>query len=220
MKTLLIPFIFATLSCGCSSTYTVGAKEAGADYEFSELGAEFGKEEVKIILVNGEERRGTEVICSRDSISWQEPLTTLVRWAVPRSQVYVVERINGKNKATISFTNGQQESSEDVVVTNDSVAWIGQVKVSPKVTLSTAQIKKIVLTNHFVGVPEGAGIGVLAGIGAGILAAAIILHGNPDPEAQLAYPILTFYGASGGLAAGTLIGFIFGHKYEYDFTNH
>jgi hypothetical protein len=198
------------LMAGCASTYTVGQKESGADYDLEELNRRIEKQDCTLVLTTGEERKVTEVVCAMDSVSWMAP----VRISTTRSQISQVQRTSGRSDAVVTFTNGQVTVAEGVIVTNDSVSWMGLARLMVPIR----DISAILSRNHPLGLLEGGGLGVLAGVGGGLMVVGVLGASSHDNLAQ-GWAILAFtvIGGGVGLVTGIIVGGVHGHTYEYKF---
>ena len=206
MKILLAAATFAVLFTGCTSTYSVGPDGTGAEYNFNTLNARIGKRECTIVLANQDRKKVKEIVLTQDSTSW---LTTVNR-VVSASQVSVVDRIRGERKAQITFTNGQRIFSEEVAVTPDSVSWLDWGRV----TVPTAQIRKIIYVNHLAGVLDGVYIGTIAGLGSiGVYALLFGVQGKygDDPAG-----IIVGIGGIVVFCASPIVGLVIGRPQEFD----
>ena len=213
MKILWATFIWMMLICSCTSSYTVGVKESGAQYEFDEINTRIEKKPCKISFNSGEERKGIGIGCSKDSVSWSEPLT-LSRKVVPASQISIVQRTYGKSEALIVSTNGERRTVEGALVTGDSVSWMEPARS----TFPTSIIRIIALKNSGAGAVEGLFSGALVGTisGALVLQQLNISFGGTGSNMPAAgYLIFAGGGAVLGALIGDIIGANIGHTDEF-----
>jgi hypothetical protein len=137
---------------GCASTYTVGAKESGADYDFEELNRRIQTQECTLVLTNGEEKKVKEITFASDSVSWITP----ARISTSRSQISQVQRTSGRTEAVVTFTNGQIAVVGGIIVTNDSVSWMGTTRC----WVPTNSVRRLTTKNHLQGALNGLGSGI------------------------------------------------------------
>lgn len=123
----------------------------------------------------------------------------------------------GREKAKIVFQDDSSLYCQEIVAEPDSTSWLDPTS-GIRAAVPTHSIKKIVFTNRIRGALEGAGIGLLAGGGAGFLIGSAI----EPPDSKWKGFVTVYFSLSGGgvgLLIGTLVGVAEGHIYEYKFAN-
>lgn len=208
MRILAVAFACMMLMVGCSSTYLVGAKDSGADYDFEELNRRIEKRECTVVFVSGEEKKVKELISAKDSVSW----IALSRISAPVSQISQVQRFFGESKAVITFANGERKIAEGVIITHDSVSWMETTRF----WVPTSSIEAIRIKNAGAGAIKGLLPGALVGLSTGLIILGELnkaLGGSTIPAQG--YLILGGGGAAGGALLGALVGAIDGHVEEF-----
>ena len=111
----------------------------------------------------------------------------------------------------IELKDGGEISATEVIVSNDSVAWL-DASTTEKSRVATQRIKRIVFKNHFVGGLEGFGFGAV-GAGTGLTLAFPV---RPNSAGIPSYAPAVAGGVLGG-GIGFITGLIIGHSYNYEF---
>ncbi len=75
MRTLSISFFCMMLMAGCATTYTVGSKESGANYDSDESNRRIERREGTVVFNSGKVETAKQIIASKDSVSWLEVRT-------------------------------------------------------------------------------------------------------------------------------------------------
>lgn len=120
-----------------------------------------------------------------------------------------------ERSANIEMIDGRDIFADNVTLSGDSVSWL-DASTSETSKVSTRQIRRIVIKNHFIGALEGMGIGLLVGGSVGFIL------GSSGPEGgawgrsgQIAMGLIVVGGT--GVIVGLIPGLIIGHSYEYEF---
>jgi len=139
---------------------------------------------------------------------------------------------NGERVSFSEFNAAVENERAEIVFKDDSTLYVQRIRTEPngtswiqpitgvRDTVPTHTIKRIILTNRARGALDGAGVGFLSGVAAGLLVAVPYVGAHSDDEfAGLAYVVFPAIGAGAGLLIGTIIGITSGHTYEYEFPN-
>lgn len=140
---------------GCTSTYTVGSKVAGNDYDIVQLNMRLEKKKCTVVFSTGEERKVMDIISSKDSVTW----ITYDRINVARSQISSVQRFKGESETVVIFKSGQTKEVNELIIKDDSVSWMELIRFS----VPLSRITKIVYVNHTQGFLDGLSTGAIVG---------------------------------------------------------
>ncbi|MDP1677965.1 MAG: hypothetical protein Q8L88_13995 [Bacteroidota bacterium] len=211
MKTFVFFFFCMMLMVGCTSTYTVGSKVAGDDYDLDQFNSHIEKQKCTVILSTGEEKKIQGIILSRDSVSWNIP--SEIRISSPKSQISQMQtEYSGYEKGKIlTFKNGQTKVVGGVIVTHDSISWIEPTMLT--VSVPTSQVRKIIYVNRSRGFFEGLWKGALSGLLVGGVTAGLFSNSGV-PETVI---VLNVGGVI--LLISPIVGAIIGHTEEFRFKN-
>jgi len=124
-------------------------------------------------------------------------------------------RVSKEGSATIVFRDGLTRSVEEVIVDADTISFF-DMEENRRLRVATHYIKSVFYTDRARGIMEGAGIGVLAGGGAGFLYA-LVLPDEGFPIERIKYFIFPAIGGAVGLVVGFMGGAVVGHTEEFVF---
>jgi hypothetical protein len=114
----------------------------------------------------------------------------------------------------IVFHDGRECAARNIIASADSTRFLNETTDAMAV-VPTHTIKKVIFTNHLVGLLEGLGWG--AGIGAASAGLAALLGAfGEDVDAASVFSVIGA-AAAGGAFGGGIIGVIIGHDYEFLF---
>ncbi len=209
MKTFALSFFCMMLLVGCTSTYTVGSKESGDDYDLDQFNSHIEKQKCTVVLSTGEEKKVEGIIFSNNSVSWN--ISTGIRISSPKSQISHIQTEYSKweKGKILTLKNGQTKVVRGVIVTHDSISWIEPTMLT--VSVPTSQIVKIIYVNRSRGFFEGLWKGALAGLLVG--GATEGLFSNSDVPGGVI--VLTVGG--GILLISPIVGAIIGYTEEFRF---
>ena len=141
------------------------------------------------------------------------------------------EELTGTS-SKIELVDGRIVSANNFQINNDTLRWrekeriLNVVRLAPDSSkMPTAKIQKITCKKTGLGMLEGAGFGIVAGIFIGTLMAKSEAEEEPDDvgDAMFGKPMAVSAAAYGGLglgiAVGAVIGAIIGHRNHYVFTD-
>jgi hypothetical protein len=135
--------------------------------------------------------------------------------ADPSFETFNVEAYN--RSGTVVFHDGKEPDARNIVASPDSTRFVME-PFHEMTAVSTRTIKKIVFTNHGIGLLEGFGWGALGGA----VTVLAIFAASPNPGSELSEPWIvaafTAVGAGVGGVIGGIPGVIMGHSYEYNFA--
>jgi len=126
------------------------------------------------------------------------------------------EELRGRH-VTIELNNRKEVAAEDVMISNDTISWV-DVRMAERSLSATRYVKRVVFKNHWIGLLEGLGIGLVGGGGLGALVGRDL--STPEGNFKTYGAVIGFIvGGGAGLLGGAIAGAAIGHSRSFEFSS-
>ena len=214
MKLIYIIIVIVAISfLGCSSTYTIG--DFTSKQKFYEDYNKFARDKnVKIMLDSDSAFYSNNITkIDNDTLYVLNSVTVKREFTISSNEIKKIHYMNADYKtANILLENGERIKAENITAFSDSMKFLGAKEQFVKSILSPIdKVKAISYKDKASGIVRGVIPGFLTGATIGFLNQIIV-----SGIATAGTPVIV--GSVSGIIAGSLIGWLIGHKYIYQFN--